>query len=187
MKNAPPALGREGGERYFPGRRLTAGGVMQPTAEAVLDPTGIGRSDAASTTPPDAALFVIPTRRGDGFRASVRGRMLDLADPDAGDRLAPTPDDLFLLSIASALAWSARAYLRAHELAGEVSVSAEWRTHDDPRMGGIDATVTVSNGAKTTNASLAAALEDSIAARPLRGLLRFRVCAEPGDSRWRVG
>jgi hypothetical protein len=76
---------------------------MQPTAEAVLDTAGIGRSDAASTTP-DAALFVIPTRRGDGFRASVRGRMLDLADPDAGHRLAPTPDDLFLLSIASALA-----------------------------------------------------------------------------------
>jgi hypothetical protein len=54
-------------------------------------------------------------------------------------------------------------------------------------MGGIDAKVTVSNGARTTSASLAAALEDSITARPLRGLLRFRVCAETSDSRWRVG
>ncbi len=123
-------------------------------------------------------LFVIPTRRGEGFQASVRGRMLDLADPGSDRRLAPTPDDLFILSIASDLAWSARRYLRACGLAGEVSVSAEWRTHDDPRMGGIDATVTLSKNAEATSAALSAALEDSIASRSLHGLLYFRVRSE---------
>lgn len=126
----------------------------------------------------EPALFVIPTRRGEGFRASVRGRIFDLADPGSDHQLAPTPDDLFILSVASDLAWSARSYLRAHELAGEVSVSAEWRTHEDPRLHGIDATVTVSKSAEATSAALAAALTDSTASRFLNGRLQFRVCPE---------
>jgi uncharacterized OsmC-like protein len=124
------------------------------------------------------ALFVMPTRRGEGFQASVHGRMLDLADPSSDHGFAPTPNDLFILSIASDLAWSARSYLRAHGLAGDVGVSAEWRTHEDPQMGGIHATVTLSKCEETTTTALAAALEDSIASRASRGLLQFRVCSE---------
>ena len=68
------------------------------------------------------ALFVMPTRRGEGFQASVHGRMLDLADPGSDHGFAPTPDDLFILSIASDLAWTARSYLRARGLAGDVGI-----------------------------------------------------------------
>jgi uncharacterized OsmC-like protein len=147
--------------------------VIQPEVMTRLA-TG-RRGQAARET---SALFVIPTRGGDGFRASVRGWMLDLADPSSDHRLAPTPDDLFILSIASDLAWSASRYLRDYGLAGEVSVSAEWRTHEDSRMSGIDATVTVSNSAAATSAALAAALEGTLASRPLRGPLHVRVCSE---------
>lgn len=152
--------------------------MIQPETMTRLA-TGRPQGPARETTVEGPhALFVIPTKLGEGFQASVRGRMLDLADPGSGDRLAPTPDDLFILSIASDLAWSARSHLRAHGLAGEVSVSAEWRAHADPGMGGIDATVTLSKSVEATSAALAAALEDGIASRPLRGLLHFRVCSE---------
>jgi hypothetical protein len=161
--------------------RLATGraqGAARETAveEAVLDKADNGRSDAASTARP--SLFVISTRQREGFRASVRGRMLDLAEPSSGHELAPTLDDLFILSIASDLAWSARGYLRAQGLAGEVSVSPAWRTNEDPRMAGIDATVTVSKSAGVPSAALAVALEDSIASRCLHGRLHFRVCSE---------
>jgi hypothetical protein len=59
------------------------------------------------------ALFVVPNRRGDGFQASVRGHILDLIDPSSY-ALAPTADDLLVVSFASALAWSARSFLRTH-------------------------------------------------------------------------
>jgi hypothetical protein len=49
---------------------------------------------------------------------------------------------------------------------------------DQPRMRGINATVTVSKSAETTSAALAAALEDSIASRSLHERLHFRVCSE---------
>jgi len=133
-----------------------------------------GESDARPNTPNE--LFVISTRRGDGFQASIRGHLLDLADPGAGHQLAPTPDDLFVLSIASDLAWSAREYLRARGLVDEVGVSVEWRAHEDPpRVRGIKATVTVSKSAETTSAALAAGLNDSIASGSLQEPLHFRV------------
>src|SRR5262249_1509324 len=83
---------------------------------------------SGETTAPSSdeghALFVGPRGRGDGFRASVRGHMLELADPGDADGLAPTPDDLFVASIASELAWSARRFLRTRGLPDDVSVSA---------------------------------------------------------------
>ena len=111
-------------------------------------------------------LCVSPHERRDGFWASIRGHVLDLADPNSGHELAPTPDDLFVVSIASELAWTARRILRADGLPDDVSVSASWRTKaDPPSVVDIDLTVTVSGDAEAASAALATALESSLAAR----------------------
>ena len=122
-------------------------------------------------------LSVVPNGRRDGFHATMRsGQLLELADPDSGHALAPTPDDLLIGSIASDFAWSARRFLRARRLPDDVSVSAAWRTHDDPpRLADIDVTVTVSNSAEAVGATLITALENSFAARSLNAPLRVRV------------
>lgn len=112
------------------------------------------------------ALFVVPRERADGFRASIDGHILDLADPRSGHALAPTPDDLYVVSIASALAWSARDLLRANGLPEDVSVSATWRSDSDPRRpADIDLTITVPRRAEAARAALAAALDTSLSAR----------------------
>jgi uncharacterized OsmC-like protein len=121
-------------------------------------------SDAAPTS---RALCIIPTRRGDGFRASIHGYMLELADP-TDPRLAPTPDDLFIASIASEFAWSAQRFLRARGLSDDVSVSAAWPTHEEPpSLADITLTVTVSRRAEAVLAAFAAAFAKSLAARSL--------------------
>lgn len=114
------------------------------------------------------ALCVIPHGRGDGFRASIRGHILDLADPSLGHALAPTPDDLYIVSIASEVAWSARSSLRAEGLPDDVSVAAEWRTPEGmPGLADINVTVTVSRPAEAVGAALGAAFEKSLATRSL--------------------
>jgi hypothetical protein len=75
-------------------------------------------------------LFVVPNGRSDVFYATIRGHEFELADPDSGHALAPTRDDLLVSSIASDLAWSAKRFLRTRRLPDEVSVYAEWRTHE---------------------------------------------------------
>ena len=91
--------------------------------------------------------------------------MLELADP-TDHRLAPSPDDLLIASIASDLAWSARRFLRACGLPDYVSVSAKWRTHEDqPSLADINLTVTVSRRAEAVSAALAVAFANSLAAR----------------------
>jgi uncharacterized OsmC-like protein len=120
--------------------------------------------DAAPTS---HALFIIPTKWGDGFKASIHGHTLELADP-TDRRLAPSPDDLLIASIASDLAWSARRFLRAHGLPDDVSVSARWQTTDGlTSLVDITLTVTVSTGAKAVSGALAAAFANSLAARSL--------------------
>jgi uncharacterized OsmC-like protein len=120
--------------------------------------------DAAPTS---HALFIIPTRRGDGFQASIHGHMLELADP-TDHRLAPSPDDLLIASIASDLAWSARRFLRARGLPDGVSVSARWQTtENEPRLADITLTVTMSTCAKPVSGALAATFANSLAARSL--------------------
>jgi uncharacterized OsmC-like protein len=112
-------------------------------------------------------LFVIPRGNGDGFQASVRGHILDLIDPSSY-ALAPTPDDLFVVSIAAALAWSARSFLRSAGLPDYASVSAEWQAHEAvPTPVDITLTVTISRRAEEVSAALAAALESSLAGRRL--------------------
>jgi uncharacterized OsmC-like protein len=119
----------------------------------------------ADPTTREQALFVIPTGRGGGFEASIRGHMLGLADP-ADSRLAPNPSDLLIAAIASDLAWSARTLLRGLGLPDYVSVSVGWRRHGGPpRLDGIDATVTISRRAQEANDVLAAAFANGLAAR----------------------
>lgn len=113
-------------------------------------------------------LYVTRRGRGDGFEASIRGHILDLADPDSGHSLAPRPDDLFIASIASDIAWSARNFLRTLDLPDDVSVSAEWRTREGLRsLADLNLTITVSRRAQAVTAALGAALEQSLAARSL--------------------
>jgi putative redox protein len=110
-------------------------------------------------------LFVIPRGRRDGFRASIRGHILDLADRNSGHALAPTPDDLFIASIASGLAWSARSFLRTHRLPDDVSVSATWRTHEGlPGLAEINLAITAPKNAEALGAALGAAFADTLAA-----------------------
>src|SRR5437870_13876118 len=113
--------------------------------------TDNGDSHAGPTS--RQALFVIPRGRGGGFQASIRGHVLDLADPSSGHALAPTPDDLFIVSIASELAWTTRRILRAAGLPDDVSVSANWRTNTDlPNLADIDLTVRLPRRAEAASA-----------------------------------
>lgn len=113
------------------------------------------------------ALFVIPGRGGD-LRASIRGHLLELAEPSPVHRLAPTPDDLFIASIASDLAWSARHFLHARGLPDDVSVSAEWRRLENPpRLADVSMTVTVSETVGALSGALENALAERVAARSL--------------------
>jgi uncharacterized OsmC-like protein len=127
-------------------------------------PTDNGESDAAPTS---HALFIIPTRWGNGFQASIHGHVLELADP-TDHRLAPSPDDLLIAAIASDLAWSARRLLRANRLPEDVNVSARWQTTEGlPGLADITVTVTVSTRAKAVSEALAASFAGSLAARSL--------------------
>jgi hypothetical protein len=110
-------------------------------------------------------LFVVPRGEGDGFQARVGGHVLDLIDPGSY-ALAPNTDDLFIVSLAAAVAWSARSFLRARDLPDYVSVSATWRTQDDPPgPADVNLAVTVSERAEAESGRLAAALESSLDAR----------------------
>lgn len=138
--------------------------VTAKDGAAATDNAHNGDGQAAPTS--SDGLFVIPRGRGDGFQASIRGHILDLADPNSGHALAPTPDDLFIASIASGLAWSARSFLRTHRLPDNVSVSATWRTHEGlPGLADINLTVTAPRSAEALGAALAAAFADTLAER----------------------
>jgi len=114
------------------------------------------------------ALFVTPARGG-GLRASVRGHVIELAEPSPAHRLAPTPDDLFVASIASDLAWSARDFLRAHRLAEDVSVIVEWRRPESPpQLADVSLTVTAPESAECLRDALEDTLAERLAARSLK-------------------
>jgi hypothetical protein len=146
--------------------------VERPEAERVKDQPfrSVPNADEGEPQAVSAsrqALFVIPSGRGGGLQGSIRGHLLELADPNSHG-LAPTPDDLFIVSIASEFAWSARRFLRAYGLPDDVSVCAKWRTHEDlPSLAELTLTVTVSRRAEAVSAALAAAFANSIAARSL--------------------
>jgi hypothetical protein len=141
-------------------------------ARGTAHTTGNGEYDV---TPTSHALFVIPTRRGDGFQASIRGHLLELAEP-RGHGLAPTPDDLLIVSISSDLAWCTRRFLRDYGLADDVNVSAAWRTLENPpRVADISVTVAVPETTETMSDALMAALEERVAARSVDDPLRVHL------------
>lgn len=110
-------------------------------------------------------LCVVPRREGGGFRANVRGHVLDLIDPGSYAH-APTTDDLFVVSLAAALAWSARSFLRERNLPDYVSVSAERQTYEDPSIPwDISLTLTVSERSRAEGEALATTLEEGLAGR----------------------
>jgi uncharacterized OsmC-like protein len=145
--------------------------TLKPTADLVVS-AGISPHPTRATPEPRPAApedvpFVIP-ERGGGLRASIRGHLLELAEPSPVHRLAPTPDDLFIASIASDLAWTARHFLRAHGLPDDVSVSAHSRRLEDPpSLADISMTVTVSETAEAMSDALEDALAERVAARSL--------------------
>lgn len=163
---------------------------MRAASSAVTGPEALGFKDqplrsvpkqsdgephSASASP--QALFVIPTERGDGFRASIRGHMLELADPGSAHGLAPTPDDLFVASVASDCAWFVRRFLRACDLDDDVTVCAGWRTRNGAScLADIDLTVTVPGSEKAACATLATVLENRFAARSPN--VSLRVCIQ---------
>jgi hypothetical protein len=111
------------------------------------------------------ALFVVPYGHGDGFQARVGGHVVDLIDPSSY-ALAPTADDLLVLSMASPLAWSARPLLRTRQLPDYVGVAAEWQLREDPPgLDDINLTVKVSRRAETISEELTASLERTLASR----------------------
>ena len=125
-------------------------------------------ADPAGRLHTSAMLFVVPRAQRDGFEASIRGHMLDLVDPASGNELAPTPDDLFVASYASELAWCARTFLRSQGLPDGVNVSAAWHTPEDGRsVPELHLTVTVYGRADDRCAALGELLEKSLAARSL--------------------
>jgi uncharacterized OsmC-like protein len=121
------------------------------------------------------ALFVTPGRGG-GFRATIRGHLLELAEPGPGHLLAPTPDDLWIASIASDLAWSARQFLRSRGLRDDVAVSARWRRLDNPpSVAEISMTVTVPETAEALSAALEDILAERVGARSVDERTRLRL------------
>jgi hypothetical protein len=121
------------------------------------------------------ALFVTP-ERGGGLRASIRGHLLELAEPSPVHRLAPTPDDLLIASIGSDLAWSARHFLHGHGLPDDVSVSAEWRRLESPpSLADVSLTVTMSETVEAMSDALEATLAERVAARSLGEPTRFHL------------
>ena len=137
------------------------------------------RIQEAAPSPAGFPLFVIPSSHRDGFRASIRGHLLELADPSSGREVAPTPDDLRIASIASDFAWFARRFLRDRGLDDYVSVTArQCGTEGSSHLDGVDLAVTVSQQDAATRATLATALERELAGKFPNGRVRFHVVAE---------
>jgi hypothetical protein len=137
------------------------------------------RIQEAAPSPTGFPLFVIPSSHGDGFRASIRGHLLELADPSSSRGLAPTPDDLRIASIASDFAWFARRFLRERGLDDYVSVTARpCTTEGSSHVDGVDLAVTVSQQHAATRATLATALGREFAGKFPDGRVRFHVDAE---------
>jgi hypothetical protein len=142
--------------------------VSAPTDCAASSAPTDARDDEGA--PEDLAtgvwLFVVPCRGGNGFRASVRGHLLDLADPGPGRRLAPTPRDLVAAALASDVAWFVRRLLRDRALDDYVSVSA-WTSASEglPTWCSFDVRVDVSQQAARIGPTLATALEERFVAQ----------------------
>jgi hypothetical protein len=127
-----------------------------------------GRSLPSSGGGRAEELFVTRTR-GDGYQASIRGHLLNLADPGCGHALAPTPNDLLVVSRASELAWFTRTFLRSRGLPDTVGVTASWQTLTDlSGVADISLTLVVAKQVEAVGDDLMAGVERSVDARSVR-------------------
>ena len=91
------------------------------------------------------AAITVRHAGGDRLVAAVRGHEVCADQPldDGGEDTAPTPTELFVVSLGSCVAFYAERFLRRHRLATEgllVSCSYEW-AEDPHRVGSLDLTV----------------------------------------------
>jgi len=111
-------------------------------------------------------LLVLPNARRAGFHADIRGRILELADPQSEDGVTPTPDDLLVAALASLAAWTTLAALRESDQPGEATVSASWETGKEKSLDSVEVTVTVPpTVAVTARDIVRGAIEDAIRAK----------------------
>lgn len=159
---------------FVDGASRRRGGAVSPLP---YDTRHQQRVEEASHSGRGLPLFVTPSRDG-GFRASIRGHLLELADPSDGD-LAPSPDDLRTVSVAADVAWLARRFLRDRGLDDRVSVTAwRWASDGAPGVNAVDITVTVSDASVPVRAMLTTALECEFADTFRPGRVRFQVSDE---------
>jgi hypothetical protein len=91
---------------------------------------------------------------------------------------SPRLQAIFIVSIAADFAWSARRFLRAQGLPDDLSVSARWRTLENPSsLGDIHVTVTVPRAVGAMSDPLIDALDERVAALSLDEPLHLEICA----------
>jgi hypothetical protein len=154
----------------------------EPAVAAKLRAAGptLGDRPRTGATSKSHALFVVPAGPGDGFRASIRGHALELADPGSTPELAPTPDDLLMTSVAASSAWAARGFLRTRDIPDDVFVQVEWQASEDYE-GPNDVVVTIAlssiAGAQHNMRTLRSELEGFLRAQSFHvsGGVRIRV------------
>lgn len=142
--------------------------ATRPVGFAAVSPRSSQVAREPQPAPASRDALFVTQGRGGGLRASIHGHLLELAEPSPVHRLAPTPDDLFIASIASDLAWTARHFLHARGLPDDVGVSAEWQTLENPpRLTDVSMTVTVSETVAAISDALENTLAERVAARSL--------------------
>ncbi len=95
-------------------------------------------------------LIRVDHKGGDLFEIAIRHHVLHTDQPidEGGGDAAPTPTELFVVSLASCVAFYARRFLVRHDLPTDgLSVSAEFTMAEGPvRVGEISLSVRVPNG-----------------------------------------
>lgn len=90
-------------------------------------------------------LIKVEYKRGDMFEIDVRHHRLRVDQPieDGGSDAAPTPTELFVVSLASCVAFYVRRFLTRHGLPAEgLSVAADFAMEERPaRVGRIELTI----------------------------------------------
>jgi hypothetical protein len=158
--------------------KSAAGRVDSERELAIDEPMSGGEPHRASRS-----LFAIPRAPADGFPASIRGQVIDLADPQVDEQLGPTPNELFIVAGASDLAWSCRGLLRRHGLSERVWVCAAWDTADDRlEISTVHLTLTLPRGAD----SVVGALEPLFRHFSLLGFEPCRMSTSPSKTELQI-
>jgi len=103
-----------------------------------------------ATTAEGRASMRVEHRGGDRFEIAVRGHhvLVDQPVEAHGEDLAPTPTELFVVSLASCVAFYARRYLRRHDLPEDgLAVDVSWSMGSSPaRVDAIDLEILLPEG-----------------------------------------